>query len=428
MTPSGSLKGCDDMNETPRANRLHIAVFGRRNAGKSSLINAITGQEVALVSKHPGTTTDPVYKAMELLPLGPVVFIDTAGLDDTGDLGRLRVKKTLAVMDKTDLALMVFSPENSSFDLEKEWYEKLRERKIPIIGVVNKVDIKDTGIDKYSKDFDFPFVKVSAKEGTNIWKIKEMISQYAPSNFELPALIGDILKPKSQVILVTPQDIQAPKNRLILPQVQTIRDLLDHNCMALVAKDTELEDLLQSLKWLPDLVITDSQIFHRVNEIVPENVPLTSFSIIMSRYKGELGTFIKGAHAIDELKPGDRVLIAEACTHHPLENDIGRQKLPALLEKKAGGKLEIDVKAGADFPEDLTPYRLILHCGSCMLNRKQMLSRIIRAIQQDVPITNYGMAFAHAAGILKRATSMFGQASGSPLTTGGRHDKVSEGL
>lgn len=399
------------MNETPKANRLHIAVFGRRNAGKSSLINAITGQEVALVSDHPGTTTDPVYKAMELLPLGPVVFIDTAGLDDLGDLGRLRVKKTLGVMDKTDLALMVFSPENTDFTLEQTWCQKLQERKIPIIGVVNKMDIKDLDLKEFARDFDFSFIKVSAKEGTNIGKLKEMISQNAPSNFELTALIGDVLRPKSLVLLVTPQDIQAPKNRLILPQVQTIRDLLDHNCMALVAKDTELEDLLKNLNRKPDLVITDSQIFHQVNEIVPEGVPLTSFSIIMSRYKGELGTFIKGAYAIEKLKPGDKVLIAEACTHHPLENDIGRQKLPALLEKKAGGKLDIEVKGGADFPEDLTPYSLILHCGSCMLNRKQMISRIIRAVQQNVPITNYGMAFAHAAGILKRATAVFEQES-----------------
>lgn len=417
------MKGCDeDMNETPRANRLHIAVFGRRNAGKSSIINAITGQEVALVSEHPGTTTDPVYKAMELLPLGPVVFIDTAGLDDVGDLGKLRVKKTLGVMDKTDLALMVFSPENSDFALEKEWSKELQARKIPIIGVVNKIDIKDIDIKEIAKDFDFPFIKVSAKEGTNIGKLKEMISQNAPTNFELTALIGDILKPKSLVVLVAPQDIQAPKNRLILPQVQTIRDLLDHNCMALVAKDTELKDLLNSLNKQPDLVITDSQIFNRVSQMIPEEVPLTSFSIIMSRYKGELSTFIKGANAIDKLKPGDRVLIAEACTHHPLENDIGRQKLPALLEAKAGGKLEIDIKAGADFPEDLTPYKLILHCGACMLNRKQMLSRIIRAEQQNVPITNYGMAFAHAAGILKRATCMFEQGEGG-LSSGGRHDK-----
>lgn len=413
------------MNDTPRANRLHIAMFGRRNTGKSSLINAITGQETALVSDHPGTTTDPVYKAMELLPLGPVVFIDTAGLDDTGDLGKLRVKKTLGIMDKTDLALMVFSPLNRDIALEQKWCRKLKARKIPIIGVINKIDEKDIEIKDFAKEFDFPFIKVSAKDGTNIRKLKEMIHQNASMDFALSTLVGDIIKPKSLVVLVTPQDIQAPKNRLILPQVQTIRDILDHNCIALVAKDTELKDLLGNLNKKPDLVITDSQVFHRISRIVPEDVPLTSFSIIMSRYKGELTTFIKGANAIDELKPDDKVLIAEACTHHPLENDIGRQKLPTLLESKAGGKLQIEIKAGADFPEDLTPYKLILHCGACMLNRKQMISRIIRAAQQNVPITNYGMAFAHAQGILNRTTCLFRPQNSVGSSNGGRHDKSS---
>jgi len=286
------------------------------------------------------------------------------------------------------------------------------------------VDVNDVDLNEYAKDFNLPFIKVSAKEGTNIGKLKEMISQYAPTDFELPALIGDILKPKSLVVLVAPQDIQAPKNRLILPQVQTIRDLLDYNCMALIVKETELEDLLGSLSRQPDLVITDSQVFHLVSRIVPEEVPLTSFSIIMSRYKGELSTFINGAAAIDSLKPGDRVLIAEACTHHPLKNDIGREKLPAILEKKAGGKLFIDVKTGSDFPEDLTPYSLIVHCGSCMLNRKQMLSRIIRAMQQKVPITNYGMVFAHASGILKRATSIFEKGNDSSISEGYSYGKV----
>lgn len=415
------------MNETPKANRLHIAVFGRRNAGKSSLINAITGQEVALVSDHPGTTTDPVYKAMELLPLGPVVFIDTAGLDDTGELGELRVKKTIQVMDKTDLALMVFSPENSDFTLEKEWHRMLQQRKTPIIGVVNKIDIKDADLNEYTKYFDFPFVKVSARERINVGKLKEMITEYAPSDFELPALIGDILEPKSLVVLVAPQDIQAPKNRLILPQVQTIRDLLDHDCMALIVKDTELEDLLKNLNRHPDLVITDSQVFYKVVRIIPEEVPLTSFSIIMSRYKGDLGTFIKGAKAIDRLKPGDRVLIAEACTHHPLRNDIGREKLPALLESRAGGKLVIDVRAGSDFPEDLTPYSLIVHCGACMFNRKQMLSRIIRAQQQNVPITNYGMVFAYTAGILRRVTAMFEERKGVRAPEGEGYGELAQG-
>jgi [FeFe] hydrogenase H-cluster maturation GTPase HydF len=402
------LKGSDIfMNDTPRANRLHIGLFGRRNSGKSSLINAITGQEIALVSDFPGTTTDPVYKAMELLPIGPVVFIDTAGLDDVGDLGELRIKKTLEVMDKTDIALVVFSTENLDFSLEKRWCQELRSRNIPIIGVVNKIDKRDVDIKDLTKEFDFPFIKVSANKRENIGKLKEMIHQNAPMDFELSTLVGDIITPKSLVVLVTPQDIQAPKNRLILPQVQTIRDILDNNCMALVAKETELLDLLNCLNKKPALVITDSQVFHIVSKIVPEDIPLTSFSIIMSRYKGELSTLVRGAKAMDELKPNDRVLIEEACTHHPLENDIGRQKLPALLENKAGGKLQIEIKVGGDFPEDLTPYALILHCGACMLNRKQMLTRIIRAREQNVPITNYGMAFAHAQGILERTTRMF---------------------
>lgn len=395
------------MNDTPRVNRLHIGLFGRRNTGKSSMINAITGQETALVSEHPGTTTDPVYKAMELLPIGPVVFIDTAGLDDIGDLGKLRIKKTLEVMDKTDLALMIFSPGNTDFTLEQSWCQELTARKTPIIGVVNKIDEEDVDMGDIEKEFDFPFIKVSAKARTNIGKLKEMIHLNAPMDFELSTLVGDVINPKSLVVLVTPQDIQAPKNRLILPQVQSIRDILDHNSLALVTKDTELRDLLNCLNKKPDMVITDSQVFHIVSKIVPEDVPLTSFSIIMSRYKGELGTLIKGAGAINELKPGDRVLIAEACTHHPLENDIGRQKLPSLLESKAGGRLQIEIKAGADFPEDLTPYKLILHCGACMFNRKQMMTRIIRAVEQEVPITNYGMAFAYVQGILERTTRMF---------------------
>jgi len=395
------------MNDTPRANRLHIGLFGRRNTGKSSLINAITGQETALVSEQPGTTTDPVYKAMELLPLGPVVFIDTAGLDDMGDLGELRVKKTLEVMDKTDLAIVVFPLESSNLALERSWCEELESRKVPIIGVVNKIDLTKVDIEDFTKEFKFPIIGVSAQDKINIGKLKEMIQVNAPMDFEIPALVGDILRPKSLVVLVTPQDLQAPKNRLILPQVQSIRDILDHNGMVSMAKDTELSDLLNSLNKNPDLVITDSQVFNSVSKIVPKDVPLTSFSIIMSRYKGELNTFIKGAKAIDTLKPGDRVLIAEACAHHPMENDIGRQKLPKLLETKAGGKLQIDFKVGRDFPEDLTPYKLILHCGACMFNRKQMMTRIIRALEQKVPITNYGMVFAHSSGILERTTDMF---------------------
>lgn len=395
------------MLDTPKANRLHIAIFGRRNVGKSSLINAITGQNIALVAKLAGTTTDPVYKAMELLPIGPVVIIDTAGLDDKGEIGELRIKKTKEVMDKTDLALLVFNPNISDIALEKEWYTELKNRNIPIVGVINRIDEKDMDEELLKSEFDLSFIKVSARDKINIGKLKEAIQTNAPIDFERETIVGDILKPKAVVVLVAPQDLQAPKGRLILPQVQIIRDILDNDAMALTVKDSELEDILKTLKKNPDLVITDSQIFHKVNNIIPSEVPLTSFSILMARYKGELDVFVKGAKAIDTLKPGDKVLIAEACTHHALKGDIGRQKLPAWLENKVGGKLDVTVNAGIDYPEDLTPYKLILHCGSCMFNRKQLMTRIFRAVEQGVPITNYGIAIAHINGILERTINMF---------------------
>lgn len=395
------------MQDTPKANRLHIAIFGRRNAGKSSLINSLTGQDIALVSNLAGTTTDPVYKAMELLPIGPVVIIDTAGLDDTGEIGELRVKKTKNVMEKTDLALLVFTSDSSDFSLEHEWFEELKERKIPIIGVVNKIDLVDMNIEDLKSTFDIPFVKVSAKDKKNIGKLKEFIQVNAPIDFEKSTIVGDILKSKDKVIVVAPQDIQAPKGRLILPQVQVIRDILDNDALALTVKDSELIDILQSLNTKPDLVITDSQVFKKVNEIIPDDVPLTSFSILMARYKGDLDILIKGAKAIDNLKPNDKVLIAEACTHHALKNDIGREKLPNWLKERVGGELNITVNAGVDFPEDLSDYKLIIHCGACMFNRKQFMSRLIRASEQGVPITNYGTAIAHINGILDRVTKIF---------------------
>jgi [FeFe] hydrogenase H-cluster maturation GTPase HydF len=396
------------MQETPKANRLHIAIFGRRNAGKSSLINAITGQDIALVSNVAGTTTDPVYKAMELLPLGPVVLIDTAGLDDAGEIGELRIKKTREVMDKTDLAILLFSADSIDYSLEKEWLSDLRERKIPVIGVINKIDESGSSFQSVDIDelFDIPFVRVSAKERTNIGKLKEAIQTYSPLDFERETIVGDIIKPKDIVILVAPQDIQAPKGRLILPQVQILRDLLDNDTLALTVKLTELEDMLTALVRKPDLVITDSQVFNKVNSILPPEIPLTSFSILMARYKGDLEILVKGAKAINTLKPGDKILIAEACTHHALQGDIGREKLPVWLNQKAGGDLDIKVVAGVDFPEDLSGYKLILHCGGCMFNRKQFLTRLIRATEQNVPITNYGTAIAELNGILDRTTEL----------------------
>ncbi|MBV4429279.1 [FeFe] hydrogenase H-cluster maturation GTPase HydF [Clostridium tyrobutyricum] len=401
------------MQDTPKANRLHIALFGRRNAGKSSLINSITGQDIALVSEFLGTTTDPVYKAMELPPIGPVVIIDTAGLDDTGTLGELRIKKTKEVMDKTDLAILVFTQENLDLTLEKNWYSKLKECKIPTIGVLNKIDNDRIDIDEtlklLKKQFPIPFIKVSAKMNKNIGTLKEAIQVTAPTDFEKETIVGDILSPKSKVILVAPQDLEAPKGRLILPQVQVIRDVLDHDCLALTVKDSELSDMLACLKDDPDLVITDSQVFGKVNKILPEHIPLTSFSILMARYKGDLKILVNGAKAIDKLKPGDKVLIAEACTHHALKNDIGRDKIPRWLKNKVGGNLDVTVKAGVDFPEDLTPYNIIIHCGSCMFNRKQFITRLIRAQSQNIPITNYGITIAYLNGILDKVTNMFFQ-------------------
>lgn len=395
------------MHGTPNANRLHIAIFGKRNVGKSSLINALTAQEIALVSTLAGTTTDPVYKAMELLPIGPVVIIDTAGLDDRGEIGELRIKKTKEVMDKTDLALLVIDGNVGDLTLEREWYEDLKKRKIPVVGVINKVDKGDVQVDEIQKIINIDFVKVSAKDKLNIDELKKAIMKMAPEDFEKSTIVGDLVKPKAIVLVVAPQDIQAPKGRLILPQVQIIRDLLDNDAMALVVKDSELEDILASLKYKPDLVITDSQVFKKVNSIIPKDVPLTSFSILMARYKGDLHSLVKGARAIDTLKPGDKVLIAEACTHHPLEGDIGREKLPIWLEEKVGGKLDIKVCAGSSFPEDLSEYKLILHCGACMFNRQQLMSRIKKANIEGMPITNFGIAIAHINGILDRVLSAF---------------------
>ncbi len=395
------------MHQTPNANRLHIAIFGKRNVGKSSLINALTSQDIALVSDLAGTTTDPVYKAMELLPIGPVVIIDTAGLDDEGEIGELRVKKTKEVMDKTDLALLVIDGGDKDLLLEKEWYEDLRIRKIPVVGVINKIDVNEVSLEDLQKVIDIAFVKVSAKDKLNIDGLKRAIMATAPEDFEKSTIVGDIVKPKARVLVVAPQDIQAPKGRLILPQVQIIRDLLDNDAMALVVKDSELQDILASLKDKPDLVITDSQVFKKVNAIIPKDVPLTSFSILMARYKGDLNSLVSGARAIDTLKVGDKVLIAEACTHHPLEGDIGREKLPVWLQEKVGGKLDITVCAGSSFPEDLSGYKLIVHCGACMFNRQQLMSRIKKANIDQLPITNFGIAIAHINGILDRVLSAF---------------------
>ncbi|MBM7870395.1 [FeFe] hydrogenase H-cluster maturation GTPase HydF [Clostridium pascui] len=395
------------MLDTPKANRLHIGVFGRRNAGKSSLVNALTSQNLSVVSDIAGTTTDPVFKAMELLPIGPVMIIDTAGLDDEGSLGELRIEKTLDIMDKTDIALLLFPGDSSEFSMESAWLNELNKKKIPVIGAINKIDLYKLNQDDLQKEFNIPFVSISAENKINISGLKEAIIENAPLDFERESIVGDIINPKNMVIVVAPQDIQAPKGRLILPQVQVIRDILDHDAMALTVKTTELKDILNSLNKKPDLVITDSQVFKEVNSILDPSIPLTSFSILMARYKGDINMFKSGAKAIEDLKPGDKILIAEGCTHHALKGDIAREKLPSWIEQKVGGKLQIDVKSGDDFPSDLTEYKLVVHCGSCMFTRKQLLSRLSRCKEQNVPITNFGVCIAELNGILDKVTKMF---------------------
>lgn len=391
------------MLNTPNSNRLHISIFGKRNVGKSSLINALTNQAISVVSNTPGTTTDPVSKSMELLPLGPIVVIDTAGLDDKGELGNLRVEKTREVINKTDLAVLVFSADDLDISQEKEWFDNLKQKSIPVIGVVNKIDKYKSNMNLLKKEFDVDFVEVSSKEKINISEFKKLLINNAPIDFERTSILGDIVKPKDKVILVAPQDIQAPKGRLILPQVQIIRDILDNDALALTVKDSELKDMLLSLKKEPDLIITDSQMFKEVNAVISPHLKLTSFSILMARYKGDLNLFVSGAKTINNLKPGDTILIAEACTHHSLNGDIAREKLPKLLEKKCGGKLNIEVVTGIDFPKDLSKYKLILQCGSCMFTRRQLLSRLEIIKSSNIPVTNFGVALAELNGILDRA-------------------------
>lgn len=402
-----------DLQETPRGSRLHIGFYGRRNAGKSSLINLVTDQQTALVSSHAGTTTDPVIKSMELLPLGPVAVIDTAGLDDAGELGELRISRSIQMMDKTDLALLVVSTEAASdISLEKKWLHELKKRKITVIGVLNQIDkietsaAEDTRSDLEAK-LGIPFTAVSASDRSYRPELLSAIVKNAPMDFESPTLVGDLFKPGTAVVLVAPQDIQAPKGRLILPQVQVIRDVLDNRGLALTATMDMFPRLLDSLKEPPSLVITDSQVFPQVNSLLPRDVPLTSFSIVMARSKGDLETFVRGARAINNLKESDRVLVAEACTHAPLEEDIGREKLPRWLRQRVGEGLTVDVSAGLDFPANLKEYSLILHCGGCMFTRKQLMSRLIKADAENVPITNYGVAIAAINGILERVTEIF---------------------
>lgn len=403
------------MIETPRGNRVHIAIYGRTNAGKSSLINKITNQSISLVSETRGTTTDPVYKAMELLPIGPVVFIDTAGIDDTTELGELRVKKTKEILNNMDIALLLISTEvvleNQELNYEKEWIREIKKREKPFIVILNKVDLVSVEKlqeieEKVKRELGCEISKVTTSREESIQTIKNKIIEYAPKIVVEEKLIGDKIKIGDKILLVAPQDIQAPKGRLILPQVQVIRDILDNGGIPTVVTLDNLKEGLAIFQWKPDLVITDSQVFKTVDEILDKEVPLTSFSIIMARAKGDLETLYRGAKRINSLKEGDKVLIAEACTHHQLKGDIAREKLPMLLQKKAG-RLEIDNCSGKDFPEDISKYSLVIHCGSCMLNRAETISRLGECSNKEIPITNFGMAIAEINGILDRVMEIF---------------------
>lgn len=397
---------------TPNANRLHIALFGKRNSGKSSLINALTGQDTALVSDTPGTTTDSVQKAMEIHGIGPCLFIDTPGFDDEGELGNRRIERTWKAVEKTDIALLLCAGGSSAeetgepdFTEELHWLEQLKAKNIPTILLINKADIRKNTASlaiRIKETFGSQPIPVSAKEKTGVELIRQAILEKLPEDFDQQSIAGNLVTEGDLVLLVMPQDIQAPKGRLILPQVQTMRELLDKKCLIMSCTTDKLQETLQALSRPPKLIITDSQVFKTVYEQKPEESRLTSFSVLFAGYKGDIRYYVKSASAIGSLTESSRVLIAEACTHAPLSEDIGRVKLPHLLRKRIGEKLSIDIVAGTDFPQDLTPYSLVIHCGACMFNRKYVLNRIERARLQNVPMTNYGVAIAFLNGILNQ--------------------------
>lgn len=391
------------MNSTPNANRLHIAIFGRCNSGKSSLINALTGQDTALVSAVPGTTTDLVNKAMEIHGIGPCVFIDTPGFDDEGELGEMRIARTLQAIERTDIALLLC--EDGDLEEEQQWIQQLNSRHIPVILILNKSDRRECAADvaaRIEKVCGKTPITVSAKEHTGIEAVYQAILRKLPTDFGQQTITGNLVQEGDLVLLVMPQDIQAPKGRLILPQVQTMRELLDKKCLVMSCTTDQLANTLEALSRAPQLIITDSQVFHEVYRLKPESSLLTSFSVLMAGYKGDIHYYIESAAAIGSLTPQSRILIAEACTHAPLSEDIGRVKLPRLLRKKVGESLHIDIVSGTDFPTDLSSYELIIHCGGCMFNRKYVLSRIDRARCQHIPMTNYGVAIACLNGILDK--------------------------
>lgn len=403
------LIGKEISQPTPKGFRLHIGLFGRRNVGKSSLLNVITRQYVSIVSEFAGTTTDPVEKPMELLPLGPVLFIDTAGIDDTGALGELRIEKTRQVLNRTDLGVII-SEGDIWGDFEENLLGELRARKIPVIAVLNKSDLAESNgkiLDRLALE-RIPVVKTSALSGKGILDFRQALLDMAPAEFvNTPTILGDLVGAGEMAVLVVPIDKEAPKGRLILPQVQAIRDLLDNDASCIIVKERELRHVLEGLKKPPKLVVTDSQAFLKVAADTPQEIPLTSFSILFARFKGDLSQLVLGTLAIDRLKPGDRILIAEACSHHPITEDIGRVKIPRWLTQYVGGKLDFETVQGHDFPNNLSPYRLVIHCGACMMNRREMLTRLLHCRQAGVPMTNYGLTIAYSLGIFERALEPF---------------------
>ena len=395
--------------KAPKSFRLHIGIFGKRNTGKSSILNSLTNQDVSIVSEIAGTTTDPVEKPMELLPLGPVLFIDTAGIDDLGHLGEKRVAKTMSVFDRTDLGIIV-SNFNDWNDYEQQIMNEFTDRAIPFIVVFNKSDLFEENIDIIIKlnSNKIKFTKTSALKGTGFTELRQLLLRSAPEDFiDRPGILSDLVGPGEAAVLVVPIDKEAPKGRLILPQVQSIRDLLDNDSFCVVVKERELRESLSRFNKPPKLVVTDSQAFLKVAADTPPEIPLTSFSILFARFQGDLNEMVRGAMAIDNLKTGDKVLIAEACSHHPIGEDIGTVKIPRWLTQYVGGKLQIDNLRGHDFPENISEYKIIIHCGACMWNRREMLSRIMKAKEAGIPITNYGLTIAYSLGIFERALQPF---------------------
>lgn len=399
------------MNQTPMSERVHIGFFGKRNAGKSSVMNAVTGQDIAVVSEVKGTTTDPVYKSMELLPLGPVVMMDTPGIDDEGDLGDLRVRKSYQVLNKTDAAVLVIDGTEGSSPEDEALLERIRRKKIPYLVVMNKKDLStgeaEQRLKKQLNLSDEQFISVSASDGSGIWELKEKIAAAASPEEEEKYIVRDLVSPSDFVVLVVPVDKAAPKGRLILPQQQTIRDLLDGDAVSVVVKDNELKQTLEQMGKKPKLVITDSQAFARVSADTPEDILLTSFSILFARYKGNLEAAVSGVTALDLLKDGDTILISEGCTHHRQCDDIGTVKIPRWIREYTGKELRFETSSGTEFPDDLGRYSLIVHCGGCMLNEREMKYRLSCAQDQNIPMTNYGILIAYVKGILRRSVEVF---------------------